>query len=131
MNPYESTIEGTEYTWVYRNATPKSGHTINFQWLRWQGSEFNIKCEGEAEAITILKKLKNHYAPTYPTRTVDKYTIWEREIDDFETEEHTILPEDVVALLGDEFREKITITFRSLKTNQFTENMNFKRVYGK
>ncbi len=129
MNPYKSVLEGENFTWVYINVTPKTGWRVCFQWLRYQGSEFNIKCGDKAEANKVINQLKMKYNPEYKSHIIDKHTIWERKSTAFETEEATILPEDIVLLLGEEYREKITITFTSLKSNNFTENMNFNRMY--
>jgi len=121
INPY-----GEPYTWFYTNYeyTAKK-HTICFQWLRYQGSEFHLSFDliGDRDAAFYL--LKEKYAPKYKLKVTDACTRW-ASVNLSVDVTKTLTPRMFRELLKEyeylvTYTQRFTLCFYTLKPGESTE----------
>ncbi|MFZ2992439.1 MAG: hypothetical protein WA061_01875 [Microgenomates group bacterium] len=113
---------GKHFTWVYSNYSPDhKSHTVCFQWLMWQGSEFRVICSSKLEMIGILTLLADAISTKHTPVSVRIYDDKHgNPCYEFETEVHTITPGDVKRICGDYLN--IELTPITAKTREILES---------
>jgi len=118
-----------DFTWfyvVYANTIDR--YCVRFQWLEFQGSEWQIEFEERQAAIAAFSEIKNLHAPDEPLPRLDKGTIWER--DDYSAQCSVCLtPFDILRDLNSDLRDRIRCTFTSSKTRVLMADWGFPIAY--
>lgn len=132
VNPFNEHNPNGDFTRVYTSYSPAiKRHRLCFQWLMWQGSEFQIEFPDRGQAVTAFHKLKAEYNPNYKLGTLKEHTIWAEPNNDFNIDNATLTPYMVLACIGFEYSDCVRLTYTTRKTNTLMDIWpEFPKQYG-